>query len=224
MREFCLPVGLGPSEVKQFEALIAQRIKLRKNDTLYRAGEPFYALYAIQLGSLKTSVLAEDGREQMTGYHVLGEIVGFDGIGTDLHCAGAVALEDTEVCVLPFGNLEHLARTMPTLQHNLHRFMSREITRNKIAMLALGSMRAEERLAMFLLNLGDRYHRRGYSSTEFVLRMTREEIGSYLGLKLETVSRLFSRFQGEGLIRVQGRAVKLLDPLRLKRIIDQQPG
>ena len=210
--------------MKQFEALVAHRTKLRKNDTLYRAGEPFYALYAIQFGSLKTSVLAEDGREQMTGYHMLGEIVGFDGIGTDLHCAGAIALEDTEVCVLPFASIEQLARTMPTLQRNLHRIMSREITRDQDVMLALGSMRAEERLAMFLLNLADRYHRRGYSSTEYVLRMTREEIGSYLGLKLETVSRLFSRFQREGLIQVQGRAVKLLEPLRLKRIIDQQPG
>jgi CRP/FNR family transcriptional regulator, anaerobic regulatory protein len=160
----------------------------------------------------------------VTGYHMLGEIIGFDGIGTDLHRAGAIALEDSEVCVLPFVSIGHLARSMPTLQRNLHQFMSREITRDQNMMLALGSMDAEERLAVFLLNLGDRYRRRGYSSTEYVLRMTREEIGNFLGLTLETVSRLFSRFQGEGLIRVQGRGVKLLDPVRLKRIIGQQPG
>ena len=219
MRELCLPVGLTSDEMKQFDALIAHRTKLKKNDTLYRAGEPFHALYAIQFGSLKTVVLAEDGREQVTGYHMLGEIIGFDGIGTDRHCAGAMALEDTEVCALPFVGIENLARTMPTLQHNLHQIMSREITRDQSAMLMLGSMRADERLAMFLLNLADRYRRRGYSSTEYVLRMTREEIGSYLGLKLETVSRLFSRFQDEGLIQVQGRAVKLLDSVRLKRIV-----
>jgi CRP/FNR family transcriptional regulator len=222
MRELCLPVGLSGDEVKQFEGLIAHRIKLGKNDTLYRAGEPFHALYAIQFGSLKTTVLAEDGREQVTGYHMLGEMIGFDGIGSDLHCTGATALEVTEVCVLPFAGVQHLARNMPTLQHNLHQIMSREITRDQDLMVALGSMRAEERLALFLLNLADRYRRRGFSSTDYVLRMTREEIGNYLGLKLETVSRLFSRFQGEGLIQVQGRAVKLLDPAGLKGIVGRR--
>ncbi len=222
MREFCLTVGLSGDELKEFGALVAHRTKLRKNDTLYRAGDPFFALYAIQFGSLKTAVLGEDGREQTTGYHMLGEIIGFDGIGTDRHRAGAIALEDTEVCVLPFVGIEHLARTMPALQRNVHRIMSREIARDQNVMLALGSMRAEERLALFLLDLADRYRRRGYSSTEYVLRMTREEIGSYLGLKLETVSRLFSRFQAEGVIQVQGRAVKLLDPAGLKRIVGQR--
>ena len=143
-------------------------------------------------------MLAEDGREQVSGYHMLGDIVGLDGIGTDRHGCQAVALEDTDVCVLPFERIEDLARSLPPLQHNLHRLLSKEITRDQNIMLLLGSMRAEERLAVFLLTLADRYKRRGYSSTEFVLRMTREEIGSYLGLKLETVSRLFSRFQEEG--------------------------
>jgi CRP/FNR family transcriptional regulator len=222
MRELCLPFGLSSEDLQQIDTLIGARIKLKKGDALYRAGDAFQALYAIRLGSLKTTVLAEDGREQVSGYHMLGDIVGLDGIGTDHHGCQAVALEDTEICVLPFERLEDLARSVPQLQHNLHLFLSREISRDHNIMLLLGSMRAEERLAVFLLNLADRYRRRGYSSTEFVLRMTREEIGSYLGLKLETVSRLFSRFQEEGLIQVQGRAVKLLDPMALKRLIGQR--
>jgi len=222
MRELCLPVGLSPDDVRQIDALLGARVKLKKGDTLYRAGDPFASLYAVRLGSLKTTVLAEDGREQVSGYHMLGDIIGLDGIGTERHGCQAIALEDTEVCVLPFERLEDLSRAVPSLQHNLYQFLSREISRDHNIMLLLGSMRAEERLAVFLLNLADRYRRRGYSSTEFVLRMTREEIGSYLGLKLETVSRLFSRFQEEGLIQVQGRAVKLLDPAALKQLVGQR--
>ena len=222
MRELCLPVAFNSDEMKQFDALVTHRTKLNKNETLYRGGDAFHALYAIQFGSLKTAVLADDGREQIVGYHILGEIIGFDGIGADRHCVGAIALENTELCALPFNSIEKLARTMPALQHNLHRMMSTQIAWDQSAMLMLGSMHAEERLAVFLLNLADRYRRRGYSSTEYVLRMTREEIGSYLGLKLETVSRLFSRFQGEGLIQIQGRAVKLLDTVALKGLVGQR--
>jgi len=222
MRELCLPMGLDPEDLHKVEALLGARVKLRKGDALYRTGEAFTALYAIRIGSLKTTVLAEDGREQVSGYHMLGDIIGLDGIGIESHGCQATALEDTEVCVLPFERLEEVARAVPPLQHNLHRLLSKEISRDQNVMLLLGSMRAEERLAVFLLSLADRYKRRGYSSTEFVLRMTREEIGSYLGLKLETVSRLFSRFQDEGMIQVQGRAIKLLDPAALKQLVGQR--
>lgn len=218
MRELCLPVGLEPAALGELETVVSSRTRLKKGDTLYRAGERFSALYAIRLGSCKTTIPAEDGREQIAGYHMLGDIIGLDGIGTDRHGCQAVALEDSEVCVLPFERLEELARAVPSLQRNLLQFLSREIAREQNTMLLLGSMRAEERLAVFLLNLSDRYRRRGYSSTEFVLRMTREEIGSYLGLKLETVSRLFSRFQEEGLLQVQGRGLKLLDLPALRQL------
>jgi CRP/FNR family transcriptional regulator, anaerobic regulatory protein len=222
MRELCLPVGLTADEMKQVDSLIVNRTTLKRHETLYRAGDPFHALYAIRVGSLKTNMLVEDGRAQVAGYHMPGDIIGLDGVGTDHHGTEAIALEDSEVCVLPFVNVEDLARSVPALQHNLHQVMSNEIARDQSVMLLLGSMHAEERLAAFLLNLADRYHRRGYSSTEYVLRMTREEIGSYLGLKLETVSRLFSRFQQEGLIQMQGRTVKLLDIGALKRIVGQR--
>jgi len=216
MRELCLPVGLSPGELEQVDSAVASRRRLHKGDALYRAGEAFGALYAIRVGSLKTIVLAEDGREQVAGYHMLGDIIGLDGIGGERHGCDAIALEDAEVCVLPFERLEELARSVPALQHNLHRFIANEITRDHGVMLLLGSMRAEERVAAFLLSLSERYRQRGYSSTEFVLRMTREEIGSFLGLKLETVSRLFSRLQEAGIIRVGGRTIAIndLDALR----------
>ena len=153
---------------------------------------------------------------------MLGDMIGLDGIVAERHGCQAIALEDSEVCVLPLERIEDVARAVPLLRHNLLRLMSKEIARDQNVMLLLGSMRADERLAVFLLSLAERYKQRGYSSTEFVLRMTREEIGSFLGLKLETVSRLFSRFQDEGLIQVQGRAVKLLDPVALKQVVGQR--
>jgi CRP/FNR family transcriptional regulator, anaerobic regulatory protein len=222
MRELCLPIGLGQDALRQLDDLVTDRVRLKKGDVLYRAGDPFTALHAIRMGSFKTTVLAEDGREQVAGYHMLGDVMGMDGIGTSRHGCQAVALEDSEVCLLPFDELETLSRTVAPLQHNLHQFLSREISRDHDIMLMLGSMRAEERLAAFLLNLSRRYRERGYSSTEFVLRMSREEIGSYLGLTLETVSRLFSRFQQEGVLQVQGRAVKLLDIATLKQLLGQR--
>ena len=222
MRELCLPVGLEADAMRQLDESVSSRTRVRKGAALYSAGEPFNALYAIRLGSLKTTLLTEDGRAQISGYHMLGDIIGLDGIASERHACDAVALEDSEVCVLPFERLEELSREIAPLQHNLHRFLSREIGREQNTMLLLGSMRAEERVAVFLLNLSERYQRRGYSPSEFVLRMTREEIGSYLGLKLETVSRLLSRFQVEGLLKVEGRDVKLLDLPALKQLAGQR--
>jgi len=222
MRALCLPVGLKETDLAQLDAVLGNRIKLKKGESLFRNGAQFTALYAVRLGSLKTTVLSDDGREQVSGYHMPGDLLGLDGMSDDRHGCEAVALEDTELCVMPFARIEEVAREVPALQHNLHRILSREIESDHKVMLLLGSMRAEERLAAFLLNLSDRYRSRGYSSTEFVLRMTREEIGSYLGLKLETVSRLFSRFQEEGLVTVAGRSVKIIDLAMLKQLIGQR--
>jgi CRP/FNR family transcriptional regulator len=219
IRELCLPVGMTGNEMERLDNLVTHRIRIRKGETLYRAGQRFHSLYAIRAGSLKTTVIAEDGREQVMSYHLPAEIVGFDGIGVDAHTVETFALEDTEVCALPFDRIEELAQAMPRMQHNLLQLMSKEMMRDQRAMLMLGSMRAEERLALFLLGLSDRYHRLGYSATAYTLRLTRAEIGSCIGLTLETVSRIFSRFHAEGLIHVQGRSVKLLDPIRLKSIL-----
>jgi len=221
LRELCLPVGLEPDAMRQLDRIVSTRTRVKKRESLYRPGDLFTSLYAIRVGTFKTLLLAEDGREQITGYHMAGEIVGLDGISDNRYACQAVALEDSEVCVLPFNQLDELAHDIPVLRRNLYHFISKDICRDQDMMLLLGSRCAEERLVLFLLNLADRYQRRGYSSCEFMLRMTREEIASYLGLKLETVSRLFSHLQEEGLIQVQGRAIKLLDLAALKKLVGQ---
>jgi CRP/FNR family transcriptional regulator len=220
LRRICMPIDVADPEAKVlFEKLVASRIRLRKGDVLFRAGERFTALYAIRVGSCKTVALADDGDEQVTGLHLPGEIIGVEGIGNDVHVAQAVALEDTEVCVLPFERIEALAQRDTGFRRRLYRLLSSAIVRERSLSLMLGTMRAEQRLASFLLDLSSRYQMRGYSSTDFVLRMTREEIGSHLGLKLETVSRLFSRFAEEGLIEVQGRVIKLCDRIGLQHLL-----
>ncbi len=213
LRELCMPIGLDSAALDALDKAMGPRRRLRRGEALYRAGDDFEVLYAVRFGSLKTTLLAPEGREQVTGYHILGDIVGLDGIANRSHGCTVVALEDSEVCPFPFEEIEPLAREHPALQRNLMRFLSQEVNSEQRTMLMLGSMRAEERVASFLLDLGERYRSHGYSGTEFVLRMTREEIGSYLGLKLETVSRLLSRLQAEGLVQLngQGREVKLLD-------------
>ncbi|MBK8742193.1 MAG: fumarate/nitrate reduction transcriptional regulator Fnr [Betaproteobacteria bacterium] len=219
LRDLCMPMGLTADELRQLDSFVDERRRIKRGERLYAAGSTFDALYTVRLGSLKTAVLFEDGREQVTGFHMLGELIGLDGISTEAHTCSAHALEDSEVCLLPFSRLEDFSRRIPALQHHVHRLLSSEIVREQHNMLLLGTMRAEEKLASFLLDLSDRYLRRGYSASEFFLRMTREEIGSYLGLKLETVSRLFSRFQEAGLIIAQQKYIKILDANGLRQLI-----
>lgn len=223
LKELCLPMGLSDEELGKLDHLVTLRRTFRKGTNVYRAGDPFDALYAVRYGFFKTMVTAADGRDQVTGFSMAGELLGMDGIGTDKHTCDAVALEDSEVCVIPYGRLEELSRELHSLQHHFHKVMSREIVRDHGVMMLLGSMRAEERLAAFLVNLSQRFTARGYSPSEFYLRMTREEIGSYLGLKLETVSRVFSKFQGEGMISVQQKHVRIIDIPRLRELIGQRP-
>lgn len=219
LRELCLPFGLSEIEMTRLDDVIGNRRKIKRGHALYRAGDNFEAIYAIKTGFFKTDVLAEDGRDQVTGFQMAGEILGMDGISSEAHTCNAVALEDSEVCSIPFAELESLSSEIRSLQHHFHKVMSREIVRDHGVMMLLGTMRAEERLAAFLLNLSQRFTARGYSPAEFHLRMTREEIGSYLGLKLETVSRAFSRFQEEGLIAVQQKHVRILDIAGLKKLM-----
>jgi CRP/FNR family transcriptional regulator len=220
LRELCLPAGLDPGEMERVDQLVTSRRKLRRGADLYRAGEPLAALFAIRSGFMKSCVLHDDGREQVAGFHMAGDLLGLDAIGGGSHTCDTVALEDSEVCEIPFPYLERLSRELPSLQQQLHRIMSREIVRDYGVMLLLGSMSAEERLAAFLLNLSQRFATRGYSPSEFRLRMTREEIGSYLGLKLETVSRAFSGFQDRGLTEVRQKQIRILDFPGLKAVLD----
>jgi CRP/FNR family transcriptional regulator len=222
LRELCMPVGLNEQQLQRIEDIVAVRRKIKLGATLFRNGESFTSLYAIRTGFFKTCVATEDGRDQVTGFQMAGEIIGLDGIVNDHHTCDAIALEDAEVCVMPFDRIEELSREVNALQHHVHKIMSREIVREHGVMLLLGSMRAEERLAAFLLNLVQRLHARGFSQSELVLRMTREEIGSYLGLKLETVSRTFSKFVEDGTVEVKQRHVRILDTEALKRIVNNQ--
>jgi CRP/FNR family transcriptional regulator len=224
LRELCLPFGLTPEEMIQLETVIAQRNKkVKKGDTLYHAGSPLYALYAVRLGFFKMIAQTEDGHEQITGFQMAGELMGLDAISTERHSCNAVALEDSEVCQIPFGELETLLRKIPSLLHNFHKVLSREIVREHDVMLLLGNRTAEERLAAFLLNLSQRYALRGNSPRAFNLRMTRGEIGSYLGLKLETVSRGFSSFQEQGVVRVQNKSLEILNLEALKALASGCP-
>jgi len=211
LRELCLPVDLSASEMQQLEVLSHAKHAYARGDYLYRSGNKLQSLHAIHSGSFKTQIMHEDGREQVTGFQMVGEIIGLDAISTGRHSCDAVALESSEVCELPFNKLEALSRELPGLQRHLHRLMSSEIVRSQGIMLLLGSMRAEERLAAFLLNLSQRNATRGLSPIQLQLRMSRQEIGSYLGLKLETISRTFSLLQQRNLIRIHVKSVEILD-------------
>jgi CRP/FNR family transcriptional regulator, anaerobic regulatory protein len=218
LREMCLPAGLSPEDLERIENVVYARRRVKRGESLFQAGGEFNSVYAIRSGFFKSSLLDRDGREQVTGFFMGGELLGMDGIG-GTHNGTATALEDSEVCILPYALIEEMSREIPALQRQLHAVLAREITRDHGVMMLLGSMRAEERLATFLLNLSKRFVRRGYSQTDFHLRMTREEIGSYLGLKLETVSRLFSSFQKDGLIEVQQKHVRIRDIEGLERVL-----
>ena len=218
-----MPVGLNPQELIRIDELVTTRKSIKRGTSLFNTGEKFTSLYAIRTGFFKTAVTTEDGRDQVTGFQMAGEIMGLDGIVNDQHTCDAIALEDAEVCVMPFDRIEEISREINALQHHVHKVMSREIVREHGVMLLLGSMRAEERLAAFLLNLVQRLQARGFSKSELVLRMTREEIGSYLGMKLETVSRTFSKFAEDGLIEVKQRNIQILDADALRSIVNPPP-
>jgi CRP/FNR family transcriptional regulator len=219
LHEMCLPGGVCLDELQRVEGIVYARRRVKRGEALFKAGDEFHSIYAIRSGFFKTSLIDNDGREQVTGFFMGGELVGMEGVGSGRYNGNAIALEDSEVCVMPFGLVEQMSRELPSLQRHLHSVLAREIVRDHGVMMLLGSMRAEERLATFLINLSRRFVRRGYSSLDFHLRMTREELGSYLGLKLETVSRLFSQFQKDGLIEVNQKHVRILDIAGLEGLL-----
>ncbi len=222
LRELCLPLGLSLKEIERLEEVVSTRKRIKRGEALYRAGDKFEALYAIRLGFLKSAVMSSDGREQVTSFHMSGDIVGLDGLAGMVYSSDLCALEDTEVCILPYERLEEITQSMHAMGLHFQRLLSKEIVRQNGVMLLLGSMHAEERLAAFILNLSQRFEQRGYSRSEFVLRMTRAEIGSYLGLKLETVSRVLSRFSHDNLIIVNQKHLQILDFEGLRAIVSGQ--
>jgi len=217
--DWCLPAGLDVKETKLLDRLTVHNRLVGRGGSVYRAGTAFHSMYAIRSGFVKSTITLDDGRERVTGLHMSGELIGMDAINTGKYMCDAVALEDSSVCAIPFDELECLTREIPALQQYLHRAMSREIAHDYGVMLLLGSMRAEERVAVFLVNCSKRYAARGYSPTRINLRLKRDEIGSYLGLKLETVSRVLSRFQQSQLITVEHKDVEIRDLDGLNRMI-----
>ncbi|MBI4205230.1 MAG: fumarate/nitrate reduction transcriptional regulator Fnr [Betaproteobacteria bacterium] len=215
----CLPAGLSSANLFDLDELTRVKRRVKRGAVLYHNGDRFNTLYAVRSGAFKTVGALSSGREKTTGIHLSGEVMGLDAISSTRHHYRAVALEDSEVCAIPFAKLQELTLRIPELQHRLLRMLSSDIARDHGLMLLLGSMTAEQRLAAFLLSLSRRYKRLGYAADHFILRMTREDIGDYLGLALETVSRLMSRFQRDGLISTQQREVELKDATALTEIV-----
>lgn len=219
LRDVCLVEGLSAGELDRLTGMVSQRRRVRRGEALFRTGDAFDAVYPVHYGFFKTRVTSDDGREQITGFPMPGDVLGFDAISSGSFQCDAIALEDAEVCVVPFSGLESLSREFDTLQRQLHRVLSREIVRDQGVMMLLGTMRAEQRVATLLLSLSRRFEQRGFSAIDFNLRMTREEIGNFLGLKLETVSRTLSRLHDDGLIAVEGRRLRIVDAARLHDIV-----
>lgn len=218
LSELCLPVGLNGEDIDALDAIVQRRRPLSKADVLYREGTGFDAIYAVRTGALKSSMLSKDGEEQITAFHLPGELLGLDAISSGDHPSTAVALETTSVCEIPFSQLENLSEAIPGLQRQLLRIMSKEIFNEHEMLQALARRNAEQRLAILLLSLGDRFGRRRLSPTRFRLPMSRHELSNYLGLAPETMSRLFRRFQEQGWITARGKEVSLEDMAALREL------
>lgn len=224
LHQLCLPLGLHGDDLHRLENIIKRSHPLKKNETIFHQGDHFQSIFAIRSGSVKTITVANDGSEQITGFHLPGELVGLDAVSSDCHPCSAKALETTSYCEIPFAQLELLSGELPSLRHQLLKIMSKEITHDANLLMLLGKKTADERLASLLLSLSTRLSTRGFSATEFNLSMSRNDIANYLGLAVETVSRLFTRFQDQGLIKVDGKYVKLLTLENLKGMISDCSG
>jgi CRP/FNR family transcriptional regulator, anaerobic regulatory protein len=222
VRELCLPCGMTGSEVQRLDSLMFGRRKVRSGQTLYRECDSFQFIYAVRSGTFKAGLALADGSEHVSGFYMAGEVMGLDGVAHGRHASSATALEDTEVCAIPYTHLSELVAGSAGMQQAVNRLMSREIVQKHSLMMLLGSMNAEERLAAFLLNLAQRLKARGYSANDFHLRMSRAEIGSYLGMSLETVSRTFSAFEQQRLLEVDKRHICILDPQGLARTLEMR--
>ncbi|MEH6471695.1 MAG: fumarate/nitrate reduction transcriptional regulator Fnr [Halopseudomonas sp.] len=214
----CLPYALNQNEAEQLEKIIEKSPPLKKGSHLFHQGEPFTSIFAVRAGTIKTYTVTNEGEEQITGFYFPGELIGLNAIDTISYPISAKVLETTTVCEIPYEELDHLSDHVPELRRQLIRSMGKEIREEQQMMLLLSKKTAEERVATFLLKLSDRYKRRGYSASIFRLSMSRNEIGNYLGLAVETVSRIFSRFQKQQLIKVEGKEIEVLSLDELRQV------
>jgi CRP/FNR family transcriptional regulator len=221
LRELCFPHGMSDAELANMEAVVDQPKPLHKNDFLYRDGDNSRAIYAVRSGCVKTMTESANGDEQIVGFHLPGELLGLDGFADGVHTCNALALETSSVCELPLNQLENLCHVLPGLQRQMRRIMGKEVNSDHKLLLLLGKMTAEERLASFLLSLSSRMEERHWKDNEFNLSMPRQDIANYLGMAVETVSRLFATFQNEKIIDVDRRHITILDMQRLKAIVGE---
>lgn len=211
LNALCLPLSLNDSDMERLDDIIRRGRPIQKGQLLFQQGEPFQSVFAVRTGALKTYTLATSGEEQITGFHLASELVGLSGYDNGIYPLTAKALETTTVCEIPLQQLESLADDLPDLRKQLMRTMGTEIRHDQSMMLLLSKKNAEERVASFLLDISQRYARRGFSASHFRLPMSRVDISNYLGLAVETISRVFTRFQKSGLIETQGKEVILQD-------------
>lgn len=207
----CLPVALNKTEIESLDDIIERKKPLHKGDTVVRAGEPFTSLFAVRTGSFKSFVTNAEGEEQITGFHFPGDIIGFDALRSNQHQSYTQALETAMVCELPYDTLDEMSVQFPKLRRQIMSFMSAEIKQDHDMMMLLNKRSAEERLLYFISHLSQRFEERGFSNKEFHLTMTRNEIGNYLGLTIETISRLLGRFQKDNIIQVDGKLITIVD-------------
>ena len=218
LHDLCLPLGMDLHDIDALDDIIKRRKPLQKGEYLFHNGNDFHSIYAVRSGSIKTYTESEQGDEQITGLYLPGELLGLDAIHNHQHPCSAIALETTSLCEIPFDTLEALSKKVPSLNHQLLRIMSKEIASDETLLMLMAQKNAEERLAAFLVNLSSRLKQRNFSETEFFLSMSRKDIGNYLGLTIETISRTFSRFQNEGLLTTQRKYVNILKLHDLKTI------
>lgn len=211
LSELCLPWGMKLEDLNELEKIIKRVRPLQRGEYLFHTGDKFQQIYAVRSGAIKAYKTTEDGNEQILGFYLPGELLGLDAIDNMEHVCTTVALETSSFCSIPFQRLEDLCHKIPGLQHQLYRLMSRELSTENESLLLLGKKSAEEKIATFLINLSSRLHQLGYSATEFRLPMSRQEIGNYLGLTVETVSRIFSRLQKDKLISIDRKLIKIVD-------------
>ncbi|WP_207063918.1 fumarate/nitrate reduction transcriptional regulator Fnr [Motiliproteus sp. SC1-56] len=207
----CLPLSLNASDMERLDGIIEKSPPLKKGSHLFHQGDPFVSIYAVRAGTIKTYTVTNQGEEQITGFYFPGELVALSAIATESYPVSAKILETTTVCEIPYERLDELSGQMPELRRQLIGTMGKEIREEQQMMLLLSKKTAEERVATFLIKLSNRFRKRGYSASIFRLSMSRNEIGNYLGLAVETVSRIFTRFQKQHLIRVEGKEIEVLN-------------
>jgi CRP/FNR family transcriptional regulator, anaerobic regulatory protein len=212
LHELCLPAGIGIDDMNRLDATVKDKRTLDRGAVLYREGDPFDALYVVRSGSLKTFVQNEAGDMQILAFHLPGEIIGFDALATNQHVSQAEALERSSICELPYAQLQQVTSEVPALHRQLMRVISREVVEEHRHLVMMGRQQAQEQLATFLRSLADRYQRLQRDGTALNLPMSRYDIANYLGLVVETVSRLFSRMEEMGVLEVNRKSVTILRP------------